>query len=132
MIEKQLNSELNFFDLRSQGPGGQNVNKLNTKIELRFNIHQSKILNEEQKNLILGHLASKINKNGVLILSSQSERSQLRNKKLVIDKFNILINSALRKKKPRIKTKPSKKAVEKRLELKKKIGQKKEFRKKIN
>jgi ribosome-associated protein len=51
---------------------------------------------------------------------------------LVIDKFNILINSALRKKKPRIKTKPSKKAVEKRLELKKKIGQKKEFRKKIN
>jgi ribosome-associated protein len=132
MIEKQLNSELNFYDLRSQGPGGQNVNKLNTKIELRFNIHQSKILNEEQKNLILGHLASKINKNGVLILSSQSERSQLRNKKLVIDKFNILINSALRKKKPRIKTKPSKKAVEKRLELKKKIGQKKEFRKKIN
>jgi ribosome-associated protein len=49
MIEKQLNSELNFYDLRSQGPGGQNVNKLNTKIELRFNIHQSKILNEEQK-----------------------------------------------------------------------------------
>ena len=120
-----------FSDSRSQGPGGQNVNKVNTRIELRFNIPESRLLTQEQKDLLLNKLSGRITKDGVLILSSQSERSQIRNKKMVIDKFNILITNSLQKKKPRIKTKPGKSAIEKRLEEKKIVGRKKEYRKKL-
>jgi ribosome-associated protein len=132
MPEIDLINEVIFTDSRSQGPGGQHVNKVNTRIELRFNIEESNILTEEQKDILLNKLSTRITKDGVLILSSQAERSQLRNKKLVIDKFNLLISNALRKKKPRIKTKPSRKAIEKRIEEKKMIGKRKENRKRIN
>ena len=75
-----LSSECIFAASRSSGPGGQNINKVNTKVELRFNITDSKILNDSEKELLLEKLASRINQEGLLILSSQSERSQLKNK----------------------------------------------------
>jgi len=125
-------SEFKFNSSRSSGPGGQNVNKVSSKIELRFNILESVLLTNEEKEIILIKLANKINKEGELILVSQSERSQLGNKEKVIDKFYALIRKALEPKKNRKATKPSKKAKEKRLEGKRLISEKKTLRKDID
>ncbi|MCF6297519.1 MAG: aminoacyl-tRNA hydrolase, partial [Flavobacteriaceae bacterium] len=83
--------ELEFNFSRSSGPGGQHVNKVNTKVGLRFDVSGSKILNEEQKELLMEKLANKLTKEGVLVLSSQEARSQLLNKELVIEKLDKLL-----------------------------------------
>ncbi len=124
--------EFKFNSSRSSGPGGQNVNKVSSKIELRFNILESVLLTNEEKEIILVKLANKINKEGELILVSQSERSQLANKEKVIDKFYALICKALEPKKNRKATKPSKRAKEKRLEGKRLNSEKKTLRKDID
>jgi ribosome-associated protein len=111
-------NEFIFQASRSGGPGGQNVNKVSTKVELRFHIASSILLNEEEKKIIADKLFNKINNPGELILVSQTERSQLKNKEKVIEKFYILIIKALTPKKKRLKTKPTKASVEKRLESK--------------
>ena len=129
-FNKDLSKEFIFATSRSSGPGGQNVNKLNTKVELRFDAINSVLLTEEEKDLIFDKLHKKISIEGFLILSCQSERSQLKNKELVVQRFYELIENALAPIKPRIKTKPSKSARKKRLENKQKHSTKKTLRKK--
>lgn len=123
--------EIKFKTARSGGSGGQNVNKVETMVEGYFNVQGSGLLSIEEKNLITVKLANKITDEGLLLVKSQTERSQLGNKEEVIRKINTLINHALIKPKKRKPTKPSKAAKEKRIESKKKKGEMKLTRKKI-
>jgi|ERR1035437_3716464 ribosome-associated protein len=124
--------EIKFKTARSGGSGGQNVNKVETMVEGYFNVQASRLLSLEQKDRIRIKLANKITDEGFLLVKSQTERSQLGNKEEVIRKINILINQALIQPKKRKPTKPSKAAKEKRIESKKKKGEIKLSRKKIN
>lgn len=92
---ESLLEECTYTAVRSGGKGGQNVNKVSSKVILYFNVHESLTLDEEQKELILVNLMTRINKEGVLQLSSSVERSQLDNKKRVQEKFIKLISAAL-------------------------------------
>lgn len=125
-----LERELEFTTSRSSGPGGQNVNKVNTKVTLKFDIGRSAILNEEEKEILLKKLAAKITTEGILLLSSQDKRSQLQNKEDVILKLNNLLTKAFAKKKVRKATKPSKSAVQQRITKKKQHAEKKKWRQK--
>jgi ribosome-associated protein len=125
----ELIDELIFSASRSGGAGGQNVNKVSTKVELRFHIQNSKVLAEEEKLLLKEKLTNKINNEGFLILTSQEERTQLGNKEKVIRKFFLLINSNLIKRKKRKPTKPSFTARQERLSSKKINSEKKSARK---
>ncbi len=128
-IKKLLENEVRFSTSRSSGPGGQNVNKVNTRVELRFSLNESAIFSDEEKSRILEKLKNKINSAGELILSSQQARTQLENKELVTIKFFNAIESALRVKRTRIKTAPSPASVKQRLETKKNVSAKKQLRK---
>lgn len=125
-----LYSELEFTASRSGGPGGQNVNKVNSKISLKFDVSRSQILTEEEKTTILRALASQLTKGGVLHLSSQDSRSQLENKEAVLDKLDFLLKKAFVKKKVRKESRPSKAAVLKRIRSKKLHSEKKKWRQK--
>jgi len=125
-------SEFKFSTSRSSGPGGQNVNKVSSKVELRFNVVESMLLVDQEKEILLIVLANKINNEKELIIVSQSERSQLANKEKVIEKFYSLISKALTPQKKRKPTKPSKRAIEKRIESKKIQSFKKSTRKQID
>lgn len=114
-----LSAEFQFFTSRSSGPGGQNVNKVNTKVELRFAIPDSSILNQDQKEILLLRLSSKLTSEGALIVVSQRFNSQLSNKVDVAEKFYRIIRKALIPVKTRKKTQPTKSSVEKRLTGKK-------------
>lgn len=124
-----LDHELKFSFSRSSGPGGQHVNKVNTKVELRFSIDQSQKLNEEQKQIIRTKLSSKINQEGELILVVQEKRSQIQNKALAIEKFYTMINIALTPRKKRLISRATRASKEKRLTLKKEQSEKKSRRK---
>ncbi|HYX05733.1 MAG TPA: alternative ribosome rescue aminoacyl-tRNA hydrolase ArfB [Bacteroidales bacterium] len=124
--------EINFSFSRSSGKGGQNVNKVATRVELRFNIPSSTLLTDEQKSILMNKLENRINKEGDLLLFAEETRSQLKNKELVIARFYDLLEENLKVKKKRKPTKPGKKAKEKKLKEKKIVGEKKERRKKIN
>jgi ribosome-associated protein len=128
MEDKDFTGELHFSASRSSGPGGQNVNKVSTKMELRFHVASSELLSEDEKALVLEKLANRINAVGELILVSQSERSQLQNKEKVIEKFITLLTRALTPRKKRKATRPSKASREERLELKRQQSEKKERR----
>jgi len=110
-----LSAEFIFQASRSSGPGGQNVNKVNSKIELRFNIQNSSILTDDQKEILLSKFSSKISLDGFLIVISQRDRSQLVNKEDAIRKLYELIEKALRPVKRRKSTRPTRSSVEKRL-----------------
>ncbi|MDD2305917.1 MAG: alternative ribosome rescue aminoacyl-tRNA hydrolase ArfB [Prolixibacteraceae bacterium] len=113
-----LSAEFQFLTSRSSGPGGQNVNKVNSKVELRFDIQNSDLLSEDQKNILLVKLASKITSEGILSVISQRDRSQLSNKEDAIEKLYLLIAKALTPVKPRKNTRPTKGSVERRLATK--------------
>ena len=123
-----LLSELKFSASRSGGPGGQNVNKVNSKVTLKFDVVHSRILSDEEKATILKALLSHLTNDGFLILSSQDKRSQLENKEDVIRKFEKLMAKAFTKKKVRKATKPSKSAAAKRITSKKLQAEKKKWR----
>jgi ribosome-associated protein len=129
--DRDFSSEFHFSASRSSGPGGQNVNKVNTKVELRFNIASSSLLSDEEKELLMEKLAKKINSEGELILVSQTGRSQLKNKEKAIEKFYSLLTRALTPRKKRKPTKPSQASKEERLESKRKQAEKKERRKSL-
>lgn len=124
-----LEKELNFKTSRSGGAGGQHVNKVSSKVELIFDVENSQILSEEEKALINTKLANRIDNEGLLHLQCDETRSQLKNKTLVIERFNTLLKKAFTPIKKRKQTKPSKSAVKKRLENKKRNADKKEARK---
>lgn len=128
---KRLQSELSFSVSRSGGPGGQNVNKVNSKVTLKFDVAQSNVLTEEEKEVILRRLGARLTTDGVLILTSQESRSQLDNKQTVMLKFDSLLTKAFERKKPRKATKPSKGAVQKRIKNKKQHSEKKKWRQKL-
>lgn len=116
--DRDFSAELVFTATRSSGPGGQNVNKVSSKVELRFNLWSSALLDEQEKAIIAEKLTNKINKDGELVLVAQTDRSQLKNKEKVIEKFYHLLEKALMPPKKRYKTKPTKASIEKRLESK--------------
>ncbi len=128
--KKRFMDEMAFSTSRSSGPGGQNVNKVNTKVELRFNIEESSLLSDDDKEHLYKELSNKINSRGELILVSEKFRSQLKNKQQVIEKFFSLIIKALTPSKKRIPIKPTMASKEKRLESKKIQSDKKISRKK--
>lgn len=123
-----ISSEIKFRTARSGGKGGQNVNKVETMVEGYFNIAASRILSDEQKSRLLEKLAPRITGEGFLQVKSQTERTQLGNKEEVVRKMNALIHKNLLKAKKRIPTAPSGATKEKRLDLKKRLSEKKQNR----
>jgi ribosome-associated protein len=122
IINEQISipeEELTFTASRSGGPGGQHVNKVSSKVVLWFDLAKSPSLSPEDKELIASRLGSRIDKDGVLRVVSQSTRSQLSNRELAIERFVELLQSALKQLPPRKKTRVSKAAKERRLEEKK-------------
>lgn len=122
-------SELHFRTSRSSGPGGQNVNKLETRVELLFDVARSPSFSDEQRHRILQNLASRIDGDGVLHISSQRSRSQWENKQGTIEKLVSLLREALKVRRKRIKTAPTRGSNETRVQRKKKHSQKKKLRK---
>lgn len=116
--DRDFVDEFVFQASRSGGPGGQNVNKVSSKVELRFNIANSVLLSDDEKAIIEKKLVNKINKLGELILVAQTDRSQLKNKEKVIEKFYLLVDRAITPQKKRHQTKPTRASVERRLDSK--------------
>lgn len=129
MDENQLIREVDYKAVRSSGAGGQNVNKVSSKVELHFDVPTSQAFTEAEKNRILRKLQSRLTNSDELILQCDESRSQHKNKDLVTQRFLELIKAALVKPKPRKKTKPPKSAKLKRLKKKKITADKKANRK---
>lgn len=127
---EKILTELEFRTSRSSGAGGQHVNKTETKVEVLFNINPSAGLSMEEKEIILQKLATSINDDGVIAVSSQKSRSQFSNKENAVEKLKLKLEKALIPKAKRIRTKPSKASIEERLAEKKRQAEKKEARKK--
>ena len=106
------------------------MNKVNSKVALRFDVGRSSILSQEEKDLLLKKHASRITADGVLVVTAQDKRSQLQNKETVIVKFDKLLAKAFEKKKPRKATKPTKGSVQDRIKKKKQHAEKKKWRQK--
>ena len=125
-------AELRYRFVRSSGPGGQHVNKAETQVELTFDVAHSPALSEAQRQRILGKLKNLIDAEGVLHLSAQSERSQLRNREAVTERFRALLAAALHVPKSRRPTRPSAASQERRIVSKKRRGQAKQLRKRMD
>ena len=126
---KNFQHELSYKTSRSSGSGGQNVNKVETSVTVIWKVEDSTVFTESEKERILLKLKNKINAEGILQTTVSESRTQLQNKKIATEKIQELVNKSLIVPKKRIATKPSRAKVEKRLESKKKISEKKENRK---
>jgi ribosome-associated protein len=123
--ERGFEREITFQTSRSGGAGGQHVNKVESKVELRFDVAGSALLTEEEKALVQQKLANRINNEGYLQVVSQESRSQQQNKELCIERFYELMSQAFRKQKKRKPTKPTRASVRRRLAGKQIQAQKK-------
>jgi len=124
-------SEYQITTMRSSGPGGQHANKVETAVQLRFDIRASSF-ETEIKDLLLSLKDRRITKEGIIVLKSSRYRNQIKNKEAVVDRLQTFIKDAIKPRKKRKPTKPSKTSVRDRLEGKTKRGKVKELRKKVN
>lgn len=124
-------AELSFRFSRSSGPGGQHVQKSSTRVELLFDVASSPSLSEAQRARLLDRLSGYVDTGGVLHLVAQSERSQLRNRQEVVERFQDLLRRALKRRKRRKATRPSAASRERRLRRKKRRSQVKQLRGKV-
>jgi ribosome-associated protein len=122
--------ELTFVTSRSSGPGGQNVNKLETRVTLLFDVAGSPSLTDEQRQRIADRLSGRINKDGVLRVASQRHRTQAANRQAAVERFVELIGEALARRRRRRPTRPSRAAERRRIEQKKRRGELKRRRRK--
>lgn len=123
--KEALLKELSFKTSRSGGKGGQNVNKVSSKVELNFDINRSGLFSNEQKELLTEKLSKRINSEGILQVITEEERSQYLNKERSVEKLMVLLSRALHRPKLRKATRPKKSAIEKRLKNKLVLSQKK-------
>ena len=125
---KNFTTELTYKTSRSSGAGGQNVNKVETSVTVMWKVSDSDLFNDFQKKLINEKLKNRINLDGILQLTVSESRTQLQNKKIATEKILEIVNDSIIIPKMRYKTKPSKAKVQKRLDTKKKLSDKKENR----
>jgi len=130
-IEKII-SELSFKAVRSSGAGGQNVNKVSSKVVLTFDLNASQALSEEEKALLLTNIAPRLTTENILILNCDEDRSQLKNKDIVVKRFLDIMKKGLHVPKVRKATKIPKSVIKKRIKDKKNISEIKQSRKKPN
>jgi len=128
VIKNWLENNGNFTFSRSSGPGGQNVNKVNTKVTLHLNIDDLNFLSDKERELISTKLSNRINGNNQLVITCEEERTQSKNRAKLIYKTVILLEKAMVRKKRRKPTKPSMSSKKRRLESKRKQGLKKTLR----
>lgn len=123
-----IRKEIQVRTSRSSGKGGQNVNKVSSRVEVIFNPLESELFSEEEKALLLERLANKLTNRNELIITCEEERSQLLNKEIAIRKLVNLLRASLVRQKARKATKPGNAAKEKRIEEKKRLSEKKKNR----
>jgi ribosome-associated protein len=121
-------SEIEVSFARSGGPGGQHVNTSSTKAELRFDVDASQALTDRDKERVREHLASRLTKDGVLVLQASEHRSQAANRRAVVGRLENLLGEALQPRKARRPTRPTRAAKERRLESKRRRAEKKRLR----
>jgi ribosome-associated protein len=126
--KRDFKKEWQISAQKSSGAGGQNVNKVNTKIELRFSIPDSSLLSQQEKEQLLKSLSGKLSKNQELIITSENERSQKMNKEDAVEKFYKILEKNLVKRRKRIPTKPTRASRKRRIDEKKKRSEKKDRR----
>ncbi|UWY29812.1 alternative ribosome rescue aminoacyl-tRNA hydrolase ArfB [Flavobacterium sp. TR2] len=132
MDSEKIISELNFKAVRSSGSGGQNVNKVSSKVVLSFDLNASQTLSDEEKLLLQENIASRLTSENILILNCDEDRSQLKNKEIVTKRFLEIIKKGLYVPKVRKATKVPKAVIKKRIKDKKTLSDLKQSRRRPN